>query len=378
VVRVGAEPVSAAAPAEVLTRGVAALRGLLPVGWVVEVAAAPVADSPTVGDAVISVAEPRGRSGSILVAVRGGVAPRDVGTLFGGRSPLPASDPSAPVAVFAPWVSPRSRVLLAERNIGYLDLTGNVRLHLDRPAVVLRTAGAELDPDPPRRGSVSVRGTIAGRVVRLLADVQPPYTASGIGAAAGVSVPYVSRLLGALDREALIRRGPRSLVVDVDWVDLLRRRAETYRLFDTNGAHGYLSGTGPRDVVDRLRTGQVPYRAVTGSFAAVQRAPVAAPGQLTVYVDDPAATADELGLLPADTGADVVLLTAYDVAVFDRAEVVDGLRVVAPSQLAVDCLAGNGRMPAEGEALLGWMAADETRWRRPGLAEIAPRVGAGR
>jgi len=377
-VGVETEPGKEAGPTDLLTRGVAALRGLLPAGWVVEVAAAPVADSPTAGDAVISVGAPRGRSASILVAVRGGVAPRDVGTLFGGRSPLPAMDPSVPVAVFAPWVSPRSRVLLAERDIGYVDLTGNVCLHLDRPAVVLRTAGAEQDPDPPRRGSVSVRGTIAGRVVRLLADVQPPYTASGIGAAAGVSVPYVSRLLGALDREALIRRGPRSLVVDVDWVDLLRRRAETYRLFDTNGAHGYLSGTGPRDVVDRLRAGQVPYRAVTGSFAAVQRAPVAAPGQLTVYVDDPAATADDLGLLPADAGADVVLLTAYDVAVFDRAEVVDGLRVVAPSQLAVDCLAGNGRMPAEGEALLGWMAADVTRWRRPGLAGLPPRGGAGR
>ena len=31
-------------------------------------------------------------------------------------------------------------------------------------------------------------------------------------------------------------------------------------------------------------------------------------------------------------------------------------RYVAPSQAVVDCLTGTGRMPAEGEAVLEWMA----------------------
>lgn len=33
---------------------------------------------------------------------------------------------------------------------------------------------------------------------------------------------------------------------------------------------------------------------------------------------------------------------------------------------------GNRRMPAEGEALVGWMTENETRWRAPSLRDSAP------
>ncbi len=88
-----------------------------------------------------------------------------------------------------------------------------------------------------------------------------------------------------LDREALVARGRRGQVVDVEWADLLRRRAETYRTLTTNRARGYLAGTGARDAAVALRDGRLPYRAVTGSLAATQPAPVAAAAQLLVYVD---------------------------------------------------------------------------------------------
>jgi hypothetical protein len=43
----------------------------------------------------------------------------------------------------------------------------------------------------------------------------------------------------------------------------------------------------------------------------------------------------------------------------------DGLRFAAPSQVAVDLLAGPGRNPEEGRALINWMQANETSWRGP-------------
>jgi len=112
--------------------------------------------------------------------------------------------------------------------------------------------------------------------------------------------------------------------------------------------------------------------AITGSFAAVRRAPVAAPAFLTLYCDDAIALADELRLLPADTGANVALLRPYDPVVSTRTERDDDLVCAAVSQVAVDCLTGNGRMPAEGEALLGWMSEDERRWRAGALDEFVP------
>ncbi len=82
-----------------------------------------------------------------------------------------------------------------------------------------------------------------------------------------------------------------------------------------------------------------------------------------VYVEDIARTAERLRLRSADAGANVVLAEPYDRVVFQRATVRDGLRVVAPTQLAVDLLTGPGREPSEGEELLTWMWSNEDAWR---------------
>lgn len=75
--------------------------------------------------------------------------------------------------------------------------------------------------------------------------------------------------------------------------------------------------------------------------------------------------ARQIGLLPADLGVNVVLLAPFDRIVWERTNEADGIRYVAPSQVAVDCLTGTGRMPAEGDAVLSWMLKNEFRWRVP-------------
>jgi hypothetical protein len=83
-----------------------------------------------------------------------------------------------------------------------------------------------------------------------------------------------------------------------------------------------------------------------------------------VYVRDIHSAADRLALRPTASGANVALASGgYDI-VFDRAEVVDGVRVAALSQVAVDLLTGPGRNPSEAAGLLDWMAANESAWRR--------------
>ena len=352
-----------------VAEGVRALKSFLPEGWlswrVLESAGGEHRLSGGLVDARVDIGAPGGQRATLLVEAKSGVAPRDVELVVGRlRRAADQRDRTAGV-VFAPWLSARTRSLLDGAGVGYLDLTGNVHLRLAEPALFIRVSGAERDPAPARRGSLSLRGAGAGRVVRFLVDVAPPYTASSVAEFAGVSVPYVSRLLSMLDREALVERGERGLVVGVDWQNLLRVRAEWYQVFGTNEAHGFISGQGAREVVRRLLSDPATiYRAVTGSFAAAQRAPIAATSQLAVYVEDPAATARALGLLPTDEGADVVLLTPYDYVAVDRAVFEGGVWVAAPSQVVLDCLTGSGRMPAEGQALLEWMGADEGRWRR--------------
>jgi hypothetical protein len=52
-----------------------------------------------------------------------------------------------------------------------------------------------------------------------------------------------------------------------------------------------------------------------------------------------------------------MLLRPFDSVVFDRTWKDDTTTFVAPSQAAVDLLTAPGRSPAEGEAILEWMAS---------------------
>ncbi len=271
----------------------------------------------------------------------------------------------------APWISPRSRELLAEAGWSYLDLTGNIRISVPNAAVYILTNGAQSDPAPRRRGSIQLRGARSARLIRFLCDVRPPYGVRDLAGASGLNVGWVSQLLGALDAQALIDRNRQGEVTDTDPVALINRWANSYDVLKTNKARSYIAPNGAKRALDALTEKvDVPRWSLTGSFAAVALAPVAAPSLLLVYTSEVDQMAQALGLLPADQAADVALLRPYDEAVWQRPLVGAPVPTVGPSQLAVDCLTGTGRMPAEGEAVLGWMRENENRWRAPSLAGL--------
>jgi hypothetical protein len=285
---------------------------------------------------------------------------------------LRALVPGFAILVVAPWLSPRTRELLAEEGMHYLDLTGNALIRLDNPAVFIRTDGAQRDPSPAPRGKARVRGPKAGRLIRCLVDVRPPYGVRELAAATRLTPGYVSRLLDALDDDALIERSRRGRVETVEVEGLIRRWVEGYDVFAANETRTFLAARGAVDALATLADRVTPATpvAVTGSFAAVRRAPVSRPSLLCAYVDDADAVARALDLIPADEGANVALMRPFDPVVWSRTAVDDRVVYVAPSQASIDCLTGNGRMPAEGEALLEWMLANEPQWRADSLAEV--------
>jgi hypothetical protein len=242
----------------------------------------------------------------------------------------------------------------------------------DYPAVFIRTIGATRNPEPAAREVARLRGPKAGRLVRAVVDVRPPYGVRELAESIGLTAGYVSRLLDSLDRDAIVDRSRKGEVVAVDYPALLRRWVETYDVLRSNETRRYVAPEGARKTLDRLKSISLSGRAaVTGSFAAGRLAPVAAPALLLAYADRIAETADALDLLPADEGTNVILLRPFDEAVWSRLDRDDGIAYVAPSQAAADCLTGTGRMPAEGEALLAWMAENEESWRVPSLRDLA-------
>ncbi|HEX5984694.1 MAG TPA: helix-turn-helix domain-containing protein [Solirubrobacterales bacterium] len=355
---------------------VAWLQERMPRGWEIEGAGqgAEAADLPA--DARITLRGPNGSLSTIVVEEKQVVSPR---TVLSELSPRMQSARNLgahlPLLVVTPWLSRRAQALLADEDISYVDLTGNALLRIDNPPFYFQTAGAERNPWPKERGRAQLRGAKAARLIRLLIDIRPPYGLQEIAEATGLAPGYVSRLLDTLNREALIERAPRGPVESVDIVALLRRWATSYDVFQANDGQGFIAIEGLERLLARAAADPAigTRNTITGSFAAGRIAPVASPALLLVYSDVPALFATDLGLLPADEGADVMLLRPFDPVVFDRNQTDGGLRYAAPSQIAVDCLTGNGRMPAEGEALLDWMLDNEGAWRLDSLRALYAR-----
>ncbi|MGI5179363.1 hypothetical protein ACQEVZ_23835 [Dactylosporangium sp. CA-152071] len=296
--------------------------------------------------------------GRLRVAVRESLTPREATRL----------DSDAATLVIAPWISPRSREVLDRRGCSYVDLTGNVRLSIQRPPMYVRLQGADRDPAPAARTSVRLNGPRARRLVRILVDTVPPYRLTELASVAGLSKGYVSTLLEAMAEAALIERDRRGSVRDVDWPALLAAGADGYRLLRNNAAGSFVAPGGPRALFERLSAPGAPRAVVTGSFAAVAVAPIAAPVQLVVYACDPAAVRRFGGLLPAERGADVVILEAEDeTSQLAGTRTLDGVEHVSLSQVVMDCLGGNGRLPEEAAAVLDVMRATPETWRLSSL-----------
>lgn len=125
----------------------------------------------------------------------------------------------------------------------------------------------------------------------------------------------------------------------------------------------FLEPRDPATLPSRL-AGAAKRAAITGSAAAAAVAPVAPTRLFTAYVESPEETAKQLDLRPAKSGANVLLAEPYDPVVFERVTLREGAPYAALSQTAVDLLTGPGRSPAEAQALLDWMEANESVWRR--------------
>jgi hypothetical protein len=359
---------------EILERGVALLKEFLPSNWQISREQAQADDG--LPDAVVNIVSAQGAVRAV-VEVKRSFAPRDVEAIARQTRLLRRIAGSVPVLVIAPWLSDRSRALLTEAGINYLDLAGNARFTTDYPAIFIERQSSTPGPVRPQ-WSPALRGVKAGRVAKLLVDVQPPYGVLELAKSSGVTAGYVSRLLEELDREGLVERTKRGGVSRVSWRDLLERRAVSYGVFTTNRIQRFVCPNGPAYALEVANASPVrdSGMALTGSFAAEQIVAVAPPGLLILYAEsEPSLLIETARLLPAETGANVVIATPSDPAAMAPrwpagSTTQSGVPRVAASQIVLDCLTGNGRMPQEGEALLDWMAEDEARWRLPSLAAI--------
>ncbi|MGH3988626.1 MAG: hypothetical protein ACRDTZ_15145 [Pseudonocardiaceae bacterium] len=367
---------------DLLEQGIAQLMDLFGKGWRLRLQQDETEPVDRGISALLRVGQPGGQQVVMIVEVKSNLTPSDAARAVGPRLELARQQRGGDAAalVISPWLSPRTRRVLEEQGLGYLDLTGNVSISIDDPVVRIRTDGNQRDPRPPSRGRRGLSGPRAGRLVRELVDFREPRRATELAKATGISESYISRLLELLGEEALIRRSKR-VIIKIDWQGLLRSRAETYQLMKANHVSPAITRIGLDRTFSALRDNKIRHEVLaTGSFAAQGFAPTAVGGALMLYVPPGPRVVEEvaqdLGLLRVDhASVDVLLLQPMSDGAMDRPhpQRVDGVPIVGLSQLVLDCLSGPGRLPAEGEALLEWMTGHEDEWRSQRASAECPQ-----
>ena len=327
-------------------------------------------DSTRIVDAIWEIRDPAGFSSDVIVEVKANpVEPRLVRSVVSHLKALsnPENEVTATRAcmLISTYLSPRTRERLTEAGVSYADSTGNIRFSVDRPAVFIETQGADKNPLREKRPLRSLKGGRAARVARGLLDYRTPFGTRQLAAEIAGSPAMVSRVSNLLEPDEIVtKESPRGRIVSVDWEALARRWAVDYDFASSNILTPWLEPRGTEALFARLR--EVAFRyTVTGSFAGYRLAPVAQPRLATLYVEDPETAAETLGLRPAETGANVLLVVPFDPVVFERAEHDNGIAYTRVTQTLLDLMTGPGRGPAEADALLEWMRENEDRWKLP-------------
>ena len=337
----------------------------------------------TLGDGLIRITAPDGSTGNLFVEAKRLIATRDVPLILGQLERMMAlvkgrpadvtgsprdrtrkgrSEAIVPLVV-ARYLSPSTREALERSGASYADMTGNIRVQLKEPALFLRDIGAQQDPwRGPGRPRGTLQGPPAARVVRALVDFTLPLTVPDLVTKSRASTGATYRVVEFLAEEGLLVR-ERSRIVDVDWPRLLERWSKDYGFTRSNPVRTYLSPRGLTALTDSLRKLQDFQYVITGTLAAENLARYAPARMAMIYVEDAVSLTTSADLREVEAGANVLLATTkYDV-VYERFREVDGLRMAAPSQVAVDLMTAPGRSPSEAEELIRWMIANESNWR---------------
>ena len=312
------------------------------------------------GYKLLRIKPPGRKSVDIQILCKPGFQARDILTLSTNQ----AVNGSKIRLLVAPFLSPTTRSKLIDVGIGYIDSTGAVNLTVEGQGVAIhiRAQGSDRNPFPDDRPLRSLKGPSAARVIRAICDFRPPFGIRELAERCGASAAVVSKVLSLLETEDLIKRDSRKPVMIVDWPGVIRRWTQDYGLRDSHVMRTYIEPRGLGALMEKLKGSKLNY-ALTGELAVshlVQETPIS---NIILFVEDIVKARNQLGLTETKVGANVLIAEPFDNVVFARANIREGLKLVAPSQAAADLLTGPGRSPSVGEALISWMQEHENDWR---------------
>lgn len=350
---------------QVLRAVVDALTSRLPTTWTL-VARDEVPFGARRVDTVLTLTDPTGTTVDLAVEAKRIVERRDLGRIRDRLEDI-IGESDAQGLVAARYLSPQVRKELARLGLSYADATGNMRIALESPPIFIADRVTDRDPwRGPGRPRGSLKGEPAARIVRTLVDYRGPFSISELIATSGASTGATYRVRDYLIEEGLLEQLPDATYQVPDWQKLLRSWAADY-VAPPVSIRTFIAPRGIDSLTKAVAGTDGLLYAITGSLAAGEWAPYAASKLARIYVQDIDAAAARLDLRPTDVGQNVLLVEPRDpnsIVFANTWTASNGVALAAPSQVAVDLLNGPGRNPAEGEALMAWMATNEAVWRK--------------
>jgi hypothetical protein len=303
-------------------------------------------------DLVVDLLSPQGIRQKLIVEIKNNGQPRQAREAVNQILRYREDFPSAYGVFLAPYVSQTAAEICAEAGIGYVDLSGNCRLHFGQVYV-------EREGNPnkfaQKRDLRSLYSPKATRVLRvLLTNPKKVWKVAELAKESGVSLGQASNVKKLLaDREWL--RTQLEGIVLANPEGLLVEWAENYS-FRQNRVKDYYSLKSPAEIEVELAElcGREGIRyALTGFSGAARMAPVVQYQRVFAYIDgDLVNVASLLNLKEVASGANVTLLSAYDEGIFYGARAVEGVWTASPIQIYLDLMSFRGRGEEAAHALL--------------------------
>jgi hypothetical protein len=314
-------------------------------------------------DAVLTIHAPDGVTGCILIEAKNANSV-NINNWLVRQSQLSDEKrfPASQWLLVAPYVSPMMRERLKRVGVSYVDMTGNLYVICNHPAVFLMQEGASTNPWREEHVLHSLKGRGASRAIRALCDFRPPYGIRELAMRSNTPAPTITRVVQLLEQEDLLQRDSAGKIIDVQWRQVLVRWTQDYNFITSHHTKTFLEPRGLDALLRKLQKTDRPY-AVTGSLATLPLGAIAPPRLAALYVPNSAQAAEHLHLHRADHGANVLLVEPFDPVVFERTVQVNGIVYAAATQVAADLLTSSGRGPEEAEWILEWMEEHENVWR---------------
>lgn len=287
-------------------------------------------------DAVLRVTSPAGRESRFYVETKSLAFPAEVASRL-------STVPRRPLLFVAPRISPRSRQILEEAGVDWIESeSGDARIVTEDILIERTTEGASgrwRPEDERRRWVADVFSGAAVRIVRwLLIEPERSWKLADMAERVGVTAAFVSRVFTTLERDAYLQKEraatrlrDRDALLEA-WVAAPPPPEQRFkRAIVHPGILNEIASQGedPGPVPDATF-------ALTAEVAAEQIAPFASWNTIEMYVRRIEGWDERLRLQPVPRGGNFVLIVPSDPGVFDGAFSSQRLVLASRPQVYVD------------------------------------------